>query len=105
MELAGTRVAAGDAVLVSLAAASRVPLAFPDPDRFDITRRPQGHLAFGHGAHHCLGAPLARTEAAIALRLLLDRHPALALATDPATLTWRTSTLLRGLTALPVRLG
>lgn len=105
LELAGTRVAAGDAVLVSLAAASRDPLAFPDPDRFDITRRPQGHLAFGHGAHHCLGAPLARTEAAIALRLLLDRHPALAFATDPATLTWRTSTLLRGLTALPVRLG
>ncbi|MDT0405818.1 MULTISPECIES: cytochrome P450 family protein [Streptomyces] len=104
LELAGTRVAAGDAVLVSLAAASRDPLAFPDPDRFDLTRRPQGHLAFGHGIHHCLGAPLARTEAAVALRLLLDRYPGLALAADPAALTWRTSTLLRGLTALPVRL-
>ncbi|GHH91248.1 cytochrome P450 family protein [Streptomyces capillispiralis] len=105
LELAGTRVAAGDAVLVSLAAASRDPLAFPDPDRFDITRRPQGHLAFGHGVHHCLGAPLARTEAALALRLLLEHHPALALAADPAALTWRTGTLLRGLTALPVHLG
>ncbi|MFF1276114.1 cytochrome P450 [Streptomyces marokkonensis] len=105
LELAGTRVAAGDAVLVSLAAASRDPLAFPDPDRFDVTRRPRGHLAFGHGAHHCLGAPLARAEAAVALRLLLERHPGLALATGPAALTWRTSTLLRGLTALPVRLG
>ncbi|GGX13217.1 cytochrome P450 [Streptomyces malachitofuscus] len=104
MELAGTRVAAGDAVLVSLAAASRDPLAFPDPDRFDITRRPQGHLAFGHGAHHCLGAPLARAEGVIALRLLLERHPGLALAAAPETLVWRSSTLLRGLTALPVRL-
>ena len=104
LELAGTRVAAGDAVLVSLAAASRDPLAFPDPDRFDLTRSPKGHLAFGHGIHHCLGAPLARTEAAVALRLLLDRYPGLALAADPAALTWRTSTLLRGLTALPVQL-
>lgn len=105
LELAGTAIAAGDSVLVSLAAASRDPAHFPDPDRFDITRRPRGHLGFGHGPHHCLGAPLARLEAAVAVRLLLDRHPALALAADPATLTWRTSTLLRGLTELPVRLG
>lgn len=105
LDLAGTPVAAGDAVLVSLAAACRDPLAFPDPDRFDLTRRPRGHLAFGHGAHHCLGAPLARAEAAVALCLLLERHPSLALAADPGSLTWRTSTLLRGLTSLPVRLG
>ncbi|MFE0800533.1 cytochrome P450 [Streptomyces sp. NPDC058812] len=105
LELAGTRIAAGDSVLVSLAAASRDPGHFPDPDRFDIGRRAQGHLGFGHGLHHCLGAPLARVEAAVAVRLLLGRHPALALAADPATLTWRTSTLLRGLAELPVRLG
>ncbi|MEV0013233.1 cytochrome P450 family protein [Streptomyces tendae] len=105
LELAGTAIAAGDSVLVSLAAASRDPAHFPDPDRFDIGRRPRGHLGFGHGPHHCLGAPLARVEAAVAVRLLIDRHPALALAADPATLTWRTSTLLRGLTELPVRLG
>jgi cytochrome P450 len=105
LELAGARIAAGESVLVSLAAASRDPAHFPDPDRFDIGRRAQGHLGFGHGLHHCLGAPLARVEAAVAVRLLLERHPALALATDPATLTWRTSTLLRGLTDLPVRLG
>ncbi|MGW5969764.1 cytochrome P450 family protein [Streptomyces sp. NPDC055186] len=105
LDLAGTRVDAGDAVLVSLAAASRDPLAFPDPDRFDITRRPRGHLGFGHGPHHCLGAPLARAEAATALRLLLDRYPSLAFATDPTTLTWRTSTLLRGLRELPLRLN
>jgi cytochrome P450 len=105
LDLAGTEVAAGDAVLVSLAAASRDPLYFPDPDRFDITRRPQGHLGFGHGPHHCLGAPLARLEASVAVRLLLHHRPALALATEPAELTWRTSTLLRGPAALPVRLG
>ncbi|GAA5210154.1 cytochrome P450 family protein [Streptomyces thinghirensis] len=105
LELAGTRIAAGDSVLVSLAAASRDPGHFPDPDRFDIGRRARGHLGFGHGLHHCLGAPLARVEAAVAVRLLLARHPALALAADPATLTWRTSTLLRGLAELPVRLG
>ncbi|MBT3164627.1 cytochrome P450 [Streptomyces sp. Vc74B-19] len=105
LELAGTHVAAGDAVLVSLAAASRDPLAFPDPDRFDITRRPQGHLGFGHGVHHCLGAPLARVEATVALRLLVERHPGLALAAEPESLVWRASTLLRGLTTLPVRLG
>ncbi|WP_399886764.1 cytochrome P450 [Streptomyces sp. BBFR51] len=105
LELAGTRIEAGESVLVSLAAASRDPAHFPEPDRFDIGRRTRGHLGFGHGLHHCLGAPLARVEATVAVRLLLERHPALALAADPATLTWRTSTLLRGLTELPVRLG
>ncbi|MEO3751922.1 cytochrome P450 [Streptomyces sp. B6B3] len=105
LELAETRIAAGDAVLVSLAAASRDPLHFPDPDRFDIRRRAQGHLGFGHGLHHCLGAPLARVEADIALRGLLEQRPALAFASDPATLTWRSSALLRGLVELPLRLG
>ncbi|MFJ5306578.1 cytochrome P450 [Streptomyces sp. NPDC088350] len=105
LDLAGTRVQAGDAVQISLAAASRDPLHFPDPDRFHLRRRGPGHLAFGHGLHHCLGAPLARAEAAVAVRLLLDHRPDLAFATDPATLTWRTSTLLRGLTELPVRFG
>ena len=105
VDIAGTRVPAGDAVLVSLAAASRDPLHFPDPDRFDIRRTPNGHLGFGHGLHHCLGAPLARAEATTALRLLLRDRPALAFATDPTTLTWRTSTLLRGLTELPLRIG
>jgi cytochrome P450 len=105
LDLAGTRIPAGDAVQISLAAASRDPLHFPDPDRFDLRRRGPGHLAFGHGLHHCLGAPLARTEAAIAVRLLLQHCPDLVLATDPATLTWRTSLLLRGLSELPVRIG
>ncbi|TXS40015.1 cytochrome P450 family protein [Streptomyces sp. OR43] len=102
LDLAGTRIGAGEAVQVSLAAASRDPHHFPDPDRFDITRRASGHAAFGHGLHHCLGAPLARAEAAVALRLLLEQRPEMAFATDPAQLNWRTGTLLRGLAALPV---
>lgn len=70
------------------------------------TARPQPREpTFGHGLHHCLGAPLARTEATIALRLLLQHHPHLTFATTPTTLAWRTSTLLRGLPELPVRLG
>ena len=105
LDLAGTHIPAGDAVQISLAAASRDPLHFPEPDRFELRRRGPGHLAFGHGLHHCLGAALARTEAAIAVRLLLHHCPDLALAADPATLTWRTSTLLRGLSELPVRFG
>ncbi|MEV3854205.1 cytochrome P450 [Streptomyces sp. NPDC050095] len=105
LDLAGTAVAAGDAVQVSLAAASRDPLHFPDPDRFDLHREGPTHLAFGHGLHHCLGAPLARAEAVIALRRFLAHHPAVSFAADPARLTWRTSALLRGLEALPVQLG
>ncbi|MBA2813518.1 cytochrome P450 [Streptomyces sp. KM273126] len=103
LDLAGTRIPAGDPVLISLAAASRDPLHFPEPDRFDIRREGPAHLGFGHGLHHCLGAPLARVEATVALRLLLAHRPTLRLATDPTALAWRTSTLLRGLTALPVR--
>ncbi|MCT9075091.1 cytochrome P450 family protein [Streptomyces fulvoviolaceus] len=105
VNLAGTDIEAGDAVQVSLAAASRDPLHFPDPDRFDIQRqKTQGHLGFGHGLHHCLGAPLARLEAEIAVRLLLEQRPTLAMPKDaePSQLTWRTSTLLRGLAELPV---
>ncbi|MFJ7912015.1 cytochrome P450 [Kitasatospora sp. NPDC096204] len=103
VRIGDTTIPAGDSVLVSPAAASRDPRHFPDPDRFDIHRRPAGHLAFGHGIHHCLGAPLARVEAAIALRTLIGRRPRLALDADPADLVRRPSTMLRGLTSLPVR--
>ncbi len=105
LEVAGTRIAAGDSVMVSLAAASRDPLHFADPDRFDIRRERRGHLGFGHGLHHCLGAPLARAEATVALGRLLRHRPGFAFATDPATLVWRTSMLLRGLTELPLSFG
>ncbi|WP_030316637.1 cytochrome P450 family protein [Streptomyces sp. NRRL B-3229] len=105
LDIGGTRIEAGDSVLVSLAAASRDPLRFPEPDRFDLRRPTRGHLGFGHGLHHCLGAPLARAETAVAVSLLLRHRQALAFATDPGTLTWRSSTLLRGPAELPLRFG
>ncbi|GKQ38799.1 cytochrome P450 [Streptomyces sp. A012304] len=104
VELAGTTIPAGQPVLVVLSAANRDPRRFPDPDRFDIRRDARGHLAFSHGVHHCLGAPLARLEASIALGALLERCPGLRLAADPADLTWR-SGLMRGLHRLPVAFG
>ncbi|MGW4077843.1 cytochrome P450 family protein [Streptomyces asiaticus] len=103
VEIAGTTIPAGEPVGVVLAAGSRDPRRFAEPDRFDIRRAPRGHLAFGHGVHHCLGAPLARLEGAIAFRALLERCPDLALDADPAELAWRPSLMLRGLRRLPIR--
>ncbi|MFD5248671.1 cytochrome P450 [Amycolatopsis sp. NPDC058340] len=95
---------AGEFVLVSLLGANRDAGRFEDPDRLDVTRSASGHLAFGHGIHYCVGAPLARLEAEIALRGLLERFPALGLDAEPETLRWRESTLVHGLETLPVRL-
>ncbi|MGW6744977.1 cytochrome P450 family protein [Streptomyces sp. NPDC055025] len=105
MTLAGTPIPKGERVVISLAAAHRDPARFTDPDRFDIRRAPaadRAQLAFSHGIHHCLGAPLARLEAAVALPALLDRFPRLALDDASAAPEWRPS-LLRGLRRLPVR--
>ncbi|MFF7334392.1 cytochrome P450 [Streptomyces sp. NPDC090306] len=101
LEIGGTRVECGEGVLISLAAAGRDPDRHPDPDRFDIDRDPRGHLAFGHGIHHCLGAPLARVEARTALRTLLERAPGLAL--DGPAGEWLPGVLVRGVRGLPVR--
>jgi cytochrome P450 len=103
VDIGGTTIPAGEAVLVSLASADRDPDQFRDPDVLDLHRGP-GHLAFGFGIHHCLGAPLARLEGDVAFRTLLARFPDLALAAEPEDLTWRSSMLMRGLTRLPVRL-
>ncbi|RYJ30609.1 putative cytochrome P450 hydroxylase [Streptomyces sp. L-9-10] len=103
--LAGTRIPQGERVVLSLAAANRDPARFADPERFDIRRDPvanRAQLAFSHGIHHCLGAPLARLEASVALPALLERFPDLALADASAAPEWRPS-LLRGLRTLPVR--
>ncbi|GID14232.1 cytochrome P450 [Actinocatenispora rupis] len=96
-------VPAGDVVVVALVAANRDPARYAEPARLDLTREPAQHLAFGHGIHHCLGAPLARLEGRTALRTLLDRFPRLRLA-EPDTEPQRPPGLLiNALTALPVR--
>ncbi|GCD33568.1 cytochrome P450 hydroxylase [Streptomyces chrestomyceticus JCM 4735] len=101
LTLGGAEIAAGDVVLVSPGAANRDPARFPDPDTVTLGRA-AGHLSFGHGPHHCLGAPLARLEARIAFQALLTRFPDLRPATPPAELSWRHTRLMRGLTHLPV---
>ncbi|WP_330347909.1 cytochrome P450 family protein [Streptomyces sp. NBC_00582] len=101
LEIAGTPIAAGEPVMIGLTAADRDAGRYPDPDRFDIRRDTRGHLAFGHGIHYCLGAPLARLEARTALRSLLERTPALALDGPPGE--WLPGPLMRGTRSLPVR--
>jgi cytochrome P450 len=101
MEIGGKSIAEGDPVMIGLDAANRDAAYCPDPHRFDIHRAPQGHLAFGHGIHYCLGAPLARLEARVALRSLLERCPDLALDGPPGD--WLSGMLMRGLRHLPLR--
>ncbi len=101
VEIAGTTIPKGEFVLVSLIGANRDPERYTDPDRLDVERDASGHLGFGYGIHHCLGAPLARLEGEIAFRTLLDRFPDIALDGEPGP--FRTSTLIHGLTRLPVR--
>ncbi|GAB2973252.1 cytochrome P450 [Amycolatopsis acidiphila] len=90
-------------VMVSLLGANRDGEKFADPDRLDITRPTGGHLAFGHGIHYCIGAPLARLEAEIAIGRLLARFGTIELDGEPAQLRWRDSTLMHGLETLPIR--
>lgn len=85
-----------EAVLIALAGADRDPARYPEPDRFDIRRDTQGHLAFGHGIHFCMGAPLARMEGRIAIRALLERCPDLELVPDTGELDWLPGMLIRG---------
>jgi len=99
LEIDGHKIPRGSLVVAAIGAANRDPAQFPDPDRLDITRPENRHIAFGFGIHFCLGAPLARVEGQIALGTLLRRMPHLALAGTP---TWRDSSTLRGLSALPV---
>ncbi|MFJ2472218.1 cytochrome P450 [Streptomyces sp. NPDC087659] len=101
VEIAGVTVPCGATVLIASAIADRDPARFADPDRLDITRRDNPHLAFGHGIHYCLGAPLARLEGQIAIGTVLRRLPDLALAVPPEELRWRPGGL-RGPARLPV---
>ncbi|MEU3302580.1 MULTISPECIES: cytochrome P450 family protein [unclassified Streptomyces] len=101
VEIAGVTVPPGATVLIASAIADRDPARFADPDRLDITRRDNAHLAFGHGIHYCLGAPLARLEGQVAIGTALRRLPGLALAVPPGELRWRPGGL-RGPQQLPV---
>jgi len=96
----GLTIGKGEMVMPFIGAADRDPAQFPDPDRLDITRTDNRHIAFGWGIHFCLGAPLARVEGQIAISTLVQRLPKLALATDRPE--YRQSLTLRGLTTLPV---
>jgi cytochrome P450 len=105
VEIGGVRISRGDPVLVALSGANRDPARFGDPERLDLGRDSAGHLAFGHGIHYCLGAPLARLEAEIAISALLARFGSISLAVPADSLRWRPSTLIHGLESLPVRLA
>jgi cytochrome P450 len=95
----------GEQVLIAISSANRDPAQFPDPNCLDLGRDTSGHVAFGHGIHYCLGAPLARMEAEVALGTLFARFPELSLAVPPQELRWRPVSLMNGLESLPVRLA
>jgi pimeloyl-[acyl-carrier protein] synthase len=100
IEMGGKKIAKRQAVLAVMGAANRDPERFAEPDRLDLTRKDNRHVAFGWGPHFCFGAPLARIEGQIAFATVLRRLQNLQLATDK--LVWRENLGLRGLTALPV---
>ncbi|MBB5155735.1 cytochrome P450 family protein [Saccharopolyspora phatthalungensis] len=105
VEYGGVEIPAGEIVWVGLSAGSNDPERFAEPDRFDITRDARGHLAFGHGIHFCLGAQLARLEAQIALRQLVERFPNLRAVGSLDDVQWRFSSLIHGLQELRVCLA
>ena len=106
VELGGRTIPAGAQVIICLSGANRDPARYADPDTFDVSRSDRS-LAFGHGIHHCLGAPLARMEGRIALKSLLRSFPEMRLATEVSDLRWGhgDGLVLRGLSSLPVMLG
>jgi cytochrome P450 len=101
LEIGGVPIPRGDMVLLAIAAADRDPHRFPDPDRLDVGADP-GHLAFGHGLHYCLGAPLARLEGQVAFTALLSRLPDITLAAREDQLRWSSGGVLRGVRELPI---
>lgn len=103
LEIGGQPIRQGQQVYLLFAAANRDPAHFPEPDRLDITRHPNHHLAFGQGPHYCLGAPLARLEAQLAFTALLERLPNVRLGNAP--LEYQPNFGIRGLRALPLEFG
>jgi nocardicin N-oxygenase len=102
VELSGGTVRAGEGVVAAAVNANRDPRIFTDPDRLDITREKNPHLAFGHGAHYCLGAQLARMELRVAIGAVLERFPQLRLAVPADQVEWKTGGLFRGPLRLPI---
>jgi cytochrome P450 PksS len=97
----GVTIPRGEMTLGVIGSANRDETAFENPDTLDIAREPNRHLSFGQGIHFCLGAPLARMEAQVAVGTLLRRMPELHLKVSPDSLRWRPSMILRGLDSLP----
>lgn len=104
VEIGGATIPAGDAVFLSFASANRDAAVFTDPETVDFHRGDNPHLAFGHGIHHCLGAPLARVELAVALEELTRRFPDARLAVPEDELVWRAGDVNHNLVSLPVHL-
>ncbi|WP_142002456.1 cytochrome P450 [Amycolatopsis cihanbeyliensis] len=104
-EIGGVLIPADEFVMLALTSANRDGDQFPEPDKLDIRRDTAGHLAFGHGMHYCLGAPLARMEAEIAFNGLFDRFDHIQLAGAAESLRWREGVVIRSLEALPVQFG
>lgn len=102
-EMGGQKIKKGQAVIAVMGAGNRDPERFPDPDRLDLSRTDNRHLAFGWASHFCFGAPLARIEGQLALEAIVQRLPDLKL--EPGPLLWRDNLGLRGLVALPVTFG
>jgi cytochrome P450 len=96
--LGGNTILEGQTVLIAIAAANRDPQVFADPAEFRLDRKNTPPLAFGYGAHHCLGSALARLEATVAIREILARHPVV---TGPVT--WRDTPAIRGPLSIPMR--
>jgi cytochrome P450 len=104
LDVGDVTIPAGDAILTTIAAAGHDPEHYDGPERFDTTRDASDHLAFGIGVHRCLGAPLARVEASMALLALFARFPDLRLATEPYRLEQVPSFVVHGWRSLPVYL-
>jgi pimeloyl-[acyl-carrier protein] synthase len=98
--IGGKTIPASQMIFISLVAANRDPAQFPEPDRFDITRKENRHIAFGYNIHYCAGAPLGRVEAQVAIATVLKRFPNIRISTDK--IEREPSLILRGMRALPV---
>lgn len=105
LEFDGVTVPAGELLLLSPAAANRDPNRFDEPDTFDVTRQPRGHLGFGHGPHRCLGSDLGKAQTSTALRMLFQRFPNARIAETPGSVVWRPGKYMRRLDSVEVVLA